>query len=178
MTFHWTKRLFSNIQQHIKNYSCIKKKKVKCMRWQATNTNVSFTVILPTHFKNTWSHNYVAHDSNRKWLFPQTFRKLCWTQTHTWHQTALHTENMCECFTYLCRTWLPVSQSSSLCLKRRHVDFHRPCLHLSLMCIHSSKNMRGPVLPGSLPTFSLCLQRPDARVLHGSWLATRPPIAR
>lgn len=52
------------------------------MRWQATNTNVSFTVILPTHFKNTWSHNYVAHDSNRKWLFPQTFRKLCWTQTH------------------------------------------------------------------------------------------------
>lgn len=27
MTFHWTKRLFSNIQQHIKNYSCIKKKK-------------------------------------------------------------------------------------------------------------------------------------------------------
>lgn len=177
MTFHWTKRLFSNIQQHIKNYSCIKKK-VKCMRWQATNTNVSFTVILPTHFKNTWSHNYVAHDSNRKWLFPQTFRKLCWTQTHTWHQTALHTENMCECFTYLCRTWLPVSQSSSLCLKRRHVDFHRPCLHLSLMCIHSSKNMRGPVLPGSLPTFSLCLQRPDARVLHGSWLATRPPIAR
>lgn len=113
MTFHWTKRLFSNIQQHIKNYSCIKKK-VKCMRWQATNTNVSFTVILPTHFKNTWSHNYVAHDSNRKWLFPQTFRKLCWTQTHTWHQTALHTENMCECFTYLCRTWLPVSQSSSL----------------------------------------------------------------
>lgn len=26
MTFHWTKRLFSNIQQHIKNYSCIKKK--------------------------------------------------------------------------------------------------------------------------------------------------------
>lgn len=151
MTFHWTKRLFSNIQQHIKNYSCIKKKKkVKCMRWQATNTNVSFTVILPTHFKNTWSHNYVAHDSNRKWLFPQTFRKLCWTQTHTWHQTALHTENMCECFTYLCRTWLPVSQSSSLCLKRRHVDFHRPCLHLSLMCIHSSKNMRGPVLPGCL----------------------------
>lgn len=29
MTFHWTKRLFSNIQQHIKNYSCIKKKKKK-----------------------------------------------------------------------------------------------------------------------------------------------------
>lgn len=177
MTFHWTKRLFSNIQQHIKNYSCIKKKWNVWGGRRPIQTSV-LQLFCQHTLKNTWSHNYVAHDSNRKWLFPQTFRKLCWTQTHTWHQTALHTENMCECFTYLCRTWLPVSQSSSLCLKRRHVDFHRPCLHLSLMCIHSSKNMRGPVLPGSLPTFSLCLQRPDARVLHGSWLATRPPIAR
>lgn len=154
------------------------------MRWQATNTNVSFTVILPTHFKNTWSHNYVAHDSNRKWLFPQTFRKLCWTQTHTWHQTALHTENMLTSS----NVWvlhiplqnMTAGQSKLVSLFKKTPCWLPQALFTPLINVHpqlqehegtSSSRM-------SLPTFSLCLQRPDARVLHGSWLATRPPIAR